>query len=94
MKTISVCSSGNSTLLLVLLHVTISGEKVPPFFVMKAKPNGRISRELTCETEFPKICFYEVQEKVWIDDGVQEPGATGKRGMRYSFALLETIFLV
>ena len=69
-RTISVRTSGSSSRCSVLLGVTMSGEKLPPFIVFKGKPNGRIAREWTGTTEFPNSCFYSVQEKAWVDERV------------------------
>lgn len=67
-RTISVRSSGASSRCTVLLGVTLSGRKLPPFIIFKGKSNGRISREWTGETSFPSDCMYAVQEKAWIDE--------------------------
>jgi len=67
-RTVSVRSSGSSARCTVLLGVTLSGRKLPPFVIFKGKPNGRIAREWTGSTEYPTTCIYAVQEKAWIDE--------------------------
>ena len=44
-RTVSLRSSGSSARCTVLLGVTLSGQKLPPFIIFKGMPNGRIAHE-------------------------------------------------
>ena len=39
-RTVSLRSTGSFSRCTVLLGVTLSGEKLPPFIIFKGKPNG------------------------------------------------------
>jgi len=67
-KTVSLQSSGSSARCTVLLGVTLSGKKLPPFVIFKGMPNGRIAREWTGSTNYPSTSIYAVQQKAWIDE--------------------------
>lgn len=67
-RTVSIRSSGSSSRCTVLLGVTLSGKKLPPFIIFKGMPNGRIAREWTGQTVYPSSCVYAVQQKAWIDE--------------------------
>ena len=67
-RTVSLRSSGSSAWCTVLLGVTLSGQKLPPFVIFKGMPNGRIAREWTGSTEYPSTSIYAVQQKAWIDE--------------------------
>jgi DDE superfamily endonuclease/Transposase len=67
-RTVSLRSSGSSARCTVLLGVTFSGKKLPPFVIFKGMPNGRIAREWTGSTDFPSTSIYAVQQKAWIDE--------------------------
>ena len=69
-RTISVRTSGSSSRCTILLGISMSGEKLPPFIVYKGKPNGRIAREWTGTTDFPNSAIYAVQDKAWVDERV------------------------
>ena len=67
-RTVSLRSTGSSSRCTVLLGVTLSGEKLPPFIIFKGKPNGQIACEWTGTTEYPSTSIYAVQDKAWIDE--------------------------
>jgi len=54
----------------VLIGVTMSGEKLPPFLIFRGRAKGRIQREYKGKTEYPKTCKYAVQENAWMDKSV------------------------
>jgi len=68
-RTVSVRTSGSSNRCTVLLGVTLSGQKLPPFIIFKGKTNGRISREWTARGNlYPFTSVYTVQDRAWIDE--------------------------
>ena len=67
-RTVSLRSTGSFSRCTVLLGVTLSGEKLPPFIIFKGKPNGQIAFEWTGTTEYPSTSIYAVQDKAWIDE--------------------------
>jgi transposase-like protein len=68
-KTISLRSSGSSSRCTVLLGVTLSGIKLPPFVIFRGSLKGRISREWNCQnSQFPETSYYTTQPKAWIDE--------------------------
>lgn len=69
-RTVSVRCTGSSQRCSILLGVTKSGEKLPPFLIFKGKPNGRIAREWTGKTRFSSSSIYTVQEKAWVEKTV------------------------
>jgi len=69
-RTVSVKSSGSSSRCSILLGVTMDGKKLPPFIIFRGKPNGRIAREWTGNTDYPTSSIYAVQEKAWVDKEV------------------------
>ena len=69
-RTVSVKSSGTSARCSILLGVTMDGNKLPPFVVFKGRQGGRIAREWTGATEYPRSSVYAVQEKAWMDKRV------------------------
>ena len=50
----------------VLLGVTLSGKTLPPFFIIKGKPNGWIACKWTGTTEYLCTSIYVVQDKARI----------------------------
>ena len=68
-RSVAMRSSGSNNRCTVLLAVSMSGEKLPPFIVFKGVPNGRISREFG-NGNYPTDCIYDVQEKAWVDQRI------------------------
>jgi DDE superfamily endonuclease len=67
-QTVSIRTSGSSSRCTVLLGVTLSGIKLPPFIIFKGSATGRLYREWTCAgTQYPNTSKYAVQAKAWID---------------------------
>jgi hypothetical protein len=66
-RSVPAKGTGCSNRCTVLLGCTMDGKMLPPFIVFVGKKTGRIVREWMGETEFPKSCFYTVQDKGWID---------------------------
>jgi len=68
-RTVSVRTSGSSNRCTVLLGVTLSGEKLPPFIMFKGKPNSPISRKWTTRGNlYPPTSVYTVRDRAWIDE--------------------------
>jgi DDE superfamily endonuclease len=67
-RTVSLRSTGSSSHCTVLLGVTLSDEKLPPFIIFKGKPNGQIAHEWTGTTEYLSTSIYAVQDIAWIDE--------------------------
>jgi DDE superfamily endonuclease len=67
-RTVSLRSTGSSSRCTVLLRVTLSVEKLPPFIIFKGKPNGQIAHKWTGTTGYPSTSIYAVQGKAWIDE--------------------------
>ena len=67
-RTVSLRSSGSCARCTVLLGVTLSGKKLPPFVIFKGMLNKRIARERTGSTTYPSTSIYAVQQKAWIDE--------------------------
>ena len=64
-QSVNVCSSSGSTMCeTVALTVTAAGGLLPPMFVFKAKPGGRVQQELR---NFPEGAVYTVQHNAWMD---------------------------
>jgi hypothetical protein len=51
----------------VAFTVTAGGNMLPPLFVFKAKPGGRVEREFN---SYPDGAFYIVQDKAWMDESI------------------------
>ena len=67
LRTVAVRSCGsNSHRLSAFLAVSSDGTKLPPFIVFKAKPNGRIEKNM--RQILPDDMFGCVQTKGWADD--------------------------
>ena len=67
-RSVNVRSSSGSTMrVTVALTVTAAGGLLPPMFVFKAKPGGRVQRELR---NFPEEAVYTVQHNAWMDESV------------------------
>ena len=66
-RSINLKNTGSSYRATVILGVTLSGEKLPPYVIFKGKPNGRIIRSFSSEI-FPSNIFYDVQDKAWVDE--------------------------
>ena len=91
-RTIGLRTTGNSNRCTVLLGVTMSGEKLPPFIVFTGTRDGRISRQLGLldnnQQLFPVSIKYACQPKAWVDtdiflqwiEKVWQPFALGKGG--------------
>ena len=65
-RTVRLRSTGSSSHCPVLLEVTISGEKLPPFIIFRGKSNGKTAFKWTGTTENPSTSIYTVQDKAWI----------------------------
>ena len=64
----NICSSSGSTMCVtVALTVTATGGLLPPMFVFKVKPGGRVQCELR---NFPEGAVYTVQHNAWMDESV------------------------
>ena len=63
----SIESNTGSNHCTVFLAVSKSGRKLKPLIVFKAKPGGRIQKELKNYHGFGTQCVYAVQEKGWTD---------------------------
>ena len=66
LRTVNVRKSSSSTMRVTMaVTVTAAGTTLPPYFVFKGKPGGRIEkREFTT---FPEGAFYSVQDNAWMD---------------------------
>lgn len=51
----------------VAVTLTANGEMLPPLFIFKGKPGGRIEREFA---DYPAGGIYTVQEKAWMDESI------------------------
>jgi hypothetical protein len=73
-RTIGLRTTGNSNRCTVLLGVTMSGEKLPPFIVFTGTRDGRISRQLGLldnnQQLFPVSIKYACQPKAWVDTDI------------------------
>ena len=67
-RTVNAKKSGSSQRATVILGVTLSGEKLPPFIVFKGKVSGRIARSFS--DNFPMGLKYDVQDNAWVDERV------------------------
>jgi DDE superfamily endonuclease len=68
-RTVSMKTTGSSNRCTVLLGVSMSGDKLPPFVVFKGTRDGRIARQLQSEpAAFPNTMKYACQAKAWIDE--------------------------
>ena len=66
MRTVNVHKSSSSTMQVrMAVTVTAAGKVLPPYFVFKGKPGGRIEKQEF--TTFPKGAFYSVQDNAWMD---------------------------
>ncbi len=63
-KTVTITGSGASARCTVLLGVTLTGEKLPPFITCKGIPNGRVAQEVS-QVDFNVVCT--VQKNAWMD---------------------------
>ena len=90
----SVRQAKNSNRATVLLGVSLTGDKLPPFIIFKGKPGptGRICREFrNVALNYPKTIEYQVQVKAWMDEitfldwieRVWRPWCETKVGMTY-----------
>ena len=67
-KTVNHTTTGSSMRATIILAVTKSGEKLPPFLIFKGTPGGRIHREWTkAGNTYPPGIVYTVQKKAWCD---------------------------
>jgi transposase-like protein len=65
-KTVHVRSSKNASMrVTVAVTVTSSGDMLPPMFVFKGAPGGRIQRE---SATYGDGAIYSVQQKAWMDE--------------------------
>ena len=64
--------SGTSGRCTVLLGVSLSREKLPPFIVFKGTSDARISRQLAINppNEFPVSVKYSCQARAWVNPTV------------------------
>ncbi len=46
-KTVTITGTGASARCTILLGVTLTGEKPPPFIIFKGIPNGRVAQEVS-----------------------------------------------
>jgi hypothetical protein len=70
-RTVSVLGTGSSGRATVLLGVSLTGEKLPPFIVFAGKRSGRVIREVTGDVlarGFPAEVVMSVQAKAWMDE--------------------------
>ena len=51
------------------MTLTADGNFLPPLFVFKGKPNGRIIKEFK---DYPDDAFYVCQPKAWMDEDVMK----------------------
>lgn len=66
-------STGSTMRVTVAVTVTASGLMLPPFFVYKGKPGGRIEREFS---NYNAGGFYSAQEKAWMDESIMQKWIT------------------
>ena len=69
-RSVTVRGVNSSDRCTVLLGVTLSGEKLPPFIVFKGSPNGRIIREVTSQAQqngYPPNIVMTVQTNCWMN---------------------------
>jgi hypothetical protein len=73
-RTIGCAATGSSNRCIVLLGVTMDGEKLPPFIIFKGAntPRSKITKEFDSvksrgKCGYPKGMFYTVQAKAWMD---------------------------
>jgi transposase-like protein len=68
-RTIAIKTTGSPNRCTVLLAVTMSGQKLPPFVIFKGKHNGRIMRSFANNNNpnFPISQRYTCQENAWMD---------------------------
>jgi hypothetical protein len=67
-RTVNVRTPTASTLrVTVAVTITANGDMLPPLFVFKGKPGGRISREFT---GYPSGGVYTVQDSAWMDESI------------------------
>ncbi len=64
-KTVRITGTGASARCTVLLGVTITGEKLPPFIIFKGMPNGRVAQEVS-QVDANVVCT--VQNSAWMDE--------------------------
>ena len=71
-RTIGMKTSGTSVCCTVILGVTLSGDKLPPFIVFKGTSDARISRQLAINppNEFPVSVKHSCQAGAWVDQTV------------------------
>ena len=65
-KDVTVTKSGSNARCTVILAVTLSGGKLDPFVIFKAKPGGRVEKEF--KEGYPIGTHFVVQEKAWNDE--------------------------
>jgi hypothetical protein len=69
-STVNVPNSTGSTFgVTITVTVTANGDMLPPLFVFKGKPKGRISREFT---SYPAGAVYTVQDHAWMDESMMQ----------------------
>ena len=70
-RTIGLRTTGNSNSCTVLLGVTMSDEKMPPFILVTGIRDGRIARQLGLlgnnQQLLPVGIKYACQPKAWVD---------------------------
>ncbi len=64
-KTVTITGRGASARCTVLLGVTITGEKLPPFIIFKGMPNSRVAQEVS-QVDSNVVCT--VQKNAWMDE--------------------------
>ena len=74
-RTVSLRSTKSCKRATVILAVTLSGEKLPPFVIFAGKRKARIHRQVTvqaAERGFPGDVLYSVQENAWNNGEVMQ----------------------
>ncbi len=64
-KTVTITGTDTSARCTVLLGVTLTGEKLPPFIIFKGIPNGRVAQEVS-QVDSNVVCT--VQKNAWMDE--------------------------
>ncbi len=64
-KTVTITGTGASARCTVLLGVTLTGEKLPPFIIFKGMPSCRVAQEVS-QVDSNVVCT--VQKNVWMDE--------------------------
>ncbi len=69
-KTVSIRGADSSSRCTIMLGVSMTGKKLPPFVIFKGKNvrTGHIKREITRRDGYPEGMEFGVQEKAWMDE--------------------------